>query len=342
MIPWLPAVSYPPEREGYWAPITSTLDWCEENYYATHYAAEIVNTLTNILFISLAFKGMLNCWKNGHDNIFFITFLGYLIVGSGSFAFHATLKCMLTANSNRPCIGQADLSTDPMQLVDELSMIYTTCLMFWTTFAYSRPQPFQLLLGIFSASIALFITGYYHYLQDPVFHQNAYALLTAIVFFRSVFVMELNIRPYYRNRHEEHEKAQQSPKLSEAEKMEERRKDGRDKEILRTMWAMIAVGLSIFLGGFGIWALDNIYCSKLRAWRHAVGLPWGILLEGHGWWHVMTGVGAYYYIVWGIWLRRCLNGQQDEFEMIWPSIMTSLPRVERRQSVSNGSLKKMN
>lgn len=28
---WLPSIPYPPAREdGYWAPITSTLDWCEE------------------------------------------------------------------------------------------------------------------------------------------------------------------------------------------------------------------------------------------------------------------------------------------------------------------------
>lgn len=95
---WLPSVPYPqalPEDEGYWAPITSTLDWCEENYYATYYSAEIVNTLTNLLFMILAFKGMHNCWKNGHDSVFFVTFLGYLLVGSGSFAFHSTLKCKL-------------------------------------------------------------------------------------------------------------------------------------------------------------------------------------------------------------------------------------------------------
>lgn len=54
----------------------------------------------------------------------------------------------------------------------------------------------------------------------------------------------------------------------------------------------------------------------------------------------MTGVGAYFYIVWGIWLRHCLNDRQDEFEMIWPSIM-SLPRVERVAAVANGSAKKV-
>ena len=62
------------------------------------------------------------------------------------------------------------------------------------------------------------------------------------------------------------------------------RQEKRDKQILKMMWVMIAFGLSIFLGGFGIWNLDNIYCSNLRRWRRQIGLPWGILLEGHGWW----------------------------------------------------------
>jgi hypothetical protein len=39
-------------------------------------------------------------------------------------------------------------------------------------------------------------------------------------------------------------------------------------------------------------------------------------------------VGAYFYIVWGIWLRHCLNGRQDEYKLVWPSIFT-LPEVNR-------------
>ena len=62
--------------------------------------------------------------------------------------------------------------------------------------------------------------------------------------------------------------------------------DRRDEKILGMMWTMVSYGLTMFLAGFGIWHLDNKYCSTLRAWRKEVGLPWGILLEGHGWWYV--------------------------------------------------------
>jgi dihydroceramidase len=50
------------------------------------------------------------------------------------------------------------------------------------------------------------------------------------------------------------------------------------------MWTMIACGLSAVAGGFLIWNLDNIFCGTLRRCRRDIGLPWGILLEGHGWW----------------------------------------------------------
>ncbi|KAL1586913.1 hypothetical protein WHR41_04210 [Cladosporium halotolerans] len=318
----LPSIPYPPARnDGYWAPITSTLDWCEENYYATPYSAEIVNTLTNLLFIYLAYRGIANCLAHGHDRIFLITFVGYLLVGSGSFLFHTTLKY-------------------PMQLVDELSMIYTTCLMFWATFEHKRSPPVPLLLGLAMTGLALFITAYYHYLQDPTFHQNAYAILTAIVLLRSMYIMEVSIRPYYRERREKRSGTMGgAPTL--ADKAEQQRKDDRDREILRQMWWMIGTGLTVFLGGFAVWNLDNAYCSQLRVWRHEVGLPWGILLEGHGWWHLGTGAGAYCYIVWGIWLRHCLNGRQDEFELVWPRLF-SVPVVVRRKEavVANGGIKK--
>jgi dihydroceramidase len=57
-------------------------------------------------------------------------------------------------------------------------------------------------------------------------------------------------------------------------------------------------------------------------------MPWGFVLEGHGWWHLMTGIGAYDYIVWGIYLRHIMNGDQEHFKMVWPSFFT-LPEVVR-------------
>lgn len=47
--------------------------------------------------------------------------------------------------------------------------------------------------------------------------------------------------------------------------------------------------------------------------------------------HIMTGTGAYFYIVWGIWLRHCLNGRQEEYDLSWPRLF-SLPEVVRSKN----------
>ena len=64
-----------------------------QDYYVTIYSAEIVNTLTNLLFMYLAYKGLTNCYRNGHDRVFSVAFVGYFVVGFGSFLFHTTLSC---------------------------------------------------------------------------------------------------------------------------------------------------------------------------------------------------------------------------------------------------------
>ena len=65
---------------------------------------------------------------------------------------------------------------------------------------------------------------------------------------------------------------------------ERKQLDERDKRTLLNMWILIVYGFGISMLGFVIWSFDNKHCSELRRWRHKLGLPWGMLLEGHGWW----------------------------------------------------------
>lgn len=63
----------------------------------TPYCAEFVNTVTNVIFIHLGIVGIRDCLRYGHDRVFIISYLGYIIVGLGSMLFHATLKCVSAA-----------------------------------------------------------------------------------------------------------------------------------------------------------------------------------------------------------------------------------------------------
>lgn len=157
--------------------------------------------------------------------------------------------------------------------------------MFHATFSYGKSFAFSVAMAVFLVGLAVFITLYYHFLQDPTFHQQSYAILTAIVLFRSMYIMETKLRPSLRRKGASGEKEQvQNGSAPELDKAEILRQEKRDKAILKTMWTMVAYGLTVFLGGFFIWNLDNMYCNKIRRWRHEVGLPWGVVLEGHGWW----------------------------------------------------------
>lgn len=50
----------------------------------------------------------------------------------------------------------------------------------------------------------------------------------------------------------------------------------------------------------------------------------------------MTGIGAYLYIVWGIWLRHCLNKKQDEYHVRWVRFW-HIPEIIRIQQSTQSS-----
>lgn len=61
----------------------------------------------------------------------------------------------------------------------------------------------------------------------------------------------------------------------------------------RIIWARAVVLLVI---AFVLWNIDLRKCFELRKMRNQIGLPWAFLLELHGWWHILTAVGASEYI----------------------------------------------
>ena len=96
--------------------------------------------------------------------------------------------------------------------------------------------------------------------------------------------MEISLRPSLRAKDRALLKLRANIHVNASNEVERARMEQRDMEILRTMWKLIVYGLSSVAGGFLIWNLDNRFCPTLRRWRREVGLPWGMVLEGHGWW----------------------------------------------------------
>jgi len=153
---------------GVWGPVTATLDWCEANYQFSRYIAEMANTISNLVTIGVAWVGARLVRKEAMPDRYFWGYLGFGIVGLGSFAFHATL--MYSA-----------------QLADELPMILSSS---WScfilldtepTFAWTkRTYALMTTYVLFNASFAL-AYGIY---RNPIFHQVIFAILVLTMVYR--------------------------------------------------------------------------------------------------------------------------------------------------------------
>ena len=163
-------------------------------------------------------------------------------------------------------------------------MIYTTCLMVYVGLSYRKTQTNQVALALGLVVFCISVTVYYHYLQDPTFHQTVYAALTFFIVFKSIYDMEYTLRPSLRMTRESDRVWKEHYCLPVPTKEQQKYENERDLSILKNMWILVAFGVSIFLGAFAIWGLDRVACTQLRVARRKIGLPWGIFLEGHAWW----------------------------------------------------------
>ncbi|SCU91872.1 LAMI_0E07690g1_1 [Lachancea mirantina] len=268
---------YPePSENGYWGRPTSTIDWCEENYVVSPFVAEWSNTITNGLFVLLAVFVTYSAIRNNLEKRFWWIGLGFGIVGVGSWFFHMTLLY-------------------EFQLLDELPMIYATCIPTWSIFSEetevlrnsNRPASIsrQLIVGVIVFSSAAILTVVYLISRNPTFHQTAYAILNVIVVVSAGVLATKYV------------------------------KDPLAKQnLVNTM----ALSIFIFLSGFAMWQLDIHLCSFwIYIRRSFLRLPLGVLLELHAWWHLLTGTGVYYYIVHLEYLRTLTHGRANDYTLIW-------------------------
>lgn len=276
------AIPYPEVPEtGYWGTPTSTIDWCEENYVVSHYIAEIVNTTSNAAFIALAIYAFINAIRNKHERRFLIVSIGFITVGFGSWMFHMSLLY-------------------EYQLLDELPMIYATCVPYWVVSAHNKSRADSIKKGLQIAAGAFALTAIYLRFRDPTIHQAAYGILNALVLYKSVQL---------KNKYVLDERA--------------------NKEFRK----LITRGLVCIALGYTCWNVDINFCNVWRGARRAIGMPYGFILEGHGWWHLGTGLGVYHYIVYLQYLRIFILKKQNQYEFQWK--MGWLPNLNLKDEFKN-------
>ena len=190
------------------------------------------------------------------------------------------------------------------QLLDELPMIWTTLIMFWGIFEHNLTRPKSIALAGLTTAMGVAITWYYLVNKNPVFHEVAYGLITFAVLARSWYLSYTVVD---------------------------------DARARRDLNYMAICGAVFFLSGFALWGVDRAACSPLTHAKHYVGLPWGFVLELHGWWHLGTGTGVALYINFLTLLRLHLTGRQDEFEVVyWARLWPWLVRRDGYKSIIGG------
>ncbi|KAI9259497.1 alkaline dihydroceramidase [Phascolomyces articulosus] len=173
-----------------------------------------------------------------------------------------------------------------MQLLDELPMIYAACVMVWHIFEVHPQKRYGVLLPLFLVGYSAFVTYSYIIINNPVYHQVCYGLLVGTVVIRSVYVCHRIPTAY---------QAYEQIWMS------------------RLLW----MGAGCFGCAFLVWNIDNQFCSFLRDWRSTVGLPIGAISELHGWWHIGTSLGVYYFLVFCEWVHQVMNGKAPRYELQW-------------------------
>ncbi|CCH59287.1 hypothetical protein TBLA_0B04510 [Henningerozyma blattae CBS 6284] len=174
---------------GYWGPVSSTIDWCEQNYVVSKYIAEWSNTLSNLAYLFVSLHLIRSAFKLHLESRFIIMSLGFALVGIGSWWFHMTLLYHY-------------------QLLDELPMIYATAIPTWSMVSELliaknkrssiSPRFIEISLALFLTFLIVALTYIYLVFKTPIIHQFVYALLNASVVFTSNYLTYYHVPRYLR------------------------------------------------------------------------------------------------------------------------------------------------
>lgn len=218
---------------------------------------------------------MYNGYRLGLPFKFPLAHFGMIVVGSGSWLFHMTLKYSF-------------------QLLDELPMLYGTAFQIYNLFTIWEAKTSNMTRYLLITGLVLYsaiVTFVYVQVVDPTFHQVAYGLMVATVVIRCATYFHIQMANDF------HGMASKSnfPSLNV-------------KSLRKQSWPLLFLSGWAFGVGFFAWNIDNIYCSDLRVIKDRIGLPGALALELHGTiWHTFTCYACYCSITFVEWVSIVRN-----------------------------------
>ncbi|KAF1815666.1 hypothetical protein P152DRAFT_429878 [Eremomyces bilateralis CBS 781.70] len=149
----------------------------------------------------------------------------------------------------------------PAELADELSMHFATACVLHRIFSFDQPPRIALRNGIVLLSILIGFVGTQSIKQDFLWHALLWASMLAAIGWKTRNVVQKNFK--------------------------------KGDPAKRRATKVARLGGVYFGVGYAIWNLDWLFCSQLTSLKRQWGMPWSFLLEFHGWWHLLTAMGAY-------------------------------------------------
>ncbi|KAK4121869.1 hypothetical protein N657DRAFT_600022 [Parathielavia appendiculata] len=158
---------------GAWSPPTSRANFCEEDYVVTFYIAEFINALTNFAYVYFALKsiyprGRMSSSRPKPD---FMS-LSLLVLGIGSFLFHATLR-------------------QTLEFVDEFSMLGLTWSMLQASLTARQPPARVRLITVVLAVAYPSFAAFYFWSAKIVYHSIAFVAALLVVLARSQYTLHV-------------------------------------------------------------------------------------------------------------------------------------------------------
>ncbi|XP_031817205.1 alkaline ceramidase 3 isoform X1 [Sarcophilus harrisii] len=180
-----------------------------------------------------------------------------------------------------------------MQLLDELPMIYSCCIFVYCMFeSFKTKNTVNYHLIFILVLFSLIVTTVYLKVKEPIFHQVMYGLLVFALVLRSIYIVTW-VYPWLRG--------------------------------------LGYTSLGIFLMGFFLWNVDNIFCDSLRRFRTKVPPFVGVFTQLHAWWHILTGLGSYLHVLFSLYTRTLFLRYRPKVKFLlgmWPTILVEPPKKD--------------
>ncbi|KAB2576378.1 hypothetical protein BFW01_g10432 [Lasiodiplodia theobromae] len=151
------------------------------------------------------------------------------------------------------------------QMADDVSMILATSLVLHRAFSHGRSAQWTRNTGV-GLTVGFVVFAAYHAWTDEL-------LVHFLLFLTMTSAVGLKTRALIRG-------------------LEQAKHEDEVRRLKQLAW----LGFVCSAVGYALWNVDQHLCGHLTAVKRAVGLPGGVFLELHGWWHILTAIGAYVFM----------------------------------------------